>query len=160
MAGERDQKTRPGSSRKRWAAAALAVSLMAFAACYETDLSNRRSTLPLPAGLSAWPVAPPGLGARVGDYWPERARAQKLYGSAQLRIRVHDDGRVRVLGVITASHEMLATACGDMLLSTHWTPALDAHGQPVTCDVSYACEWSESDFCWFCARNEEPGLQL
>jgi outer membrane biosynthesis protein TonB len=129
--------------------------LVLVVACYTTSSSNRRATGAPPSGLSSAPVAPPGLGTRLQRFYPIE---QGIEGSASLRIRVLPSGRVELVSVLKETNEAFSNACEAMLRDTIWEPARNLSGRSVAAEITYTCGFDETKYCWFCARNETPGL--
>jgi protein TonB len=74
------------------------------------------------------------------DNYPREARNQGIEGSAVVRIRVHSDGRVSVLGVVNESYETFGEACRDTLRQAgRWEPPLDRQGNAVDTITTFRC---------------------
>jgi TonB family protein len=94
------------------------------------------------ASLSRKPVPPEGMDALLVQYYPPRARAQGVAGSALLRVRVLADGRVGNMKIVRESDDYgFGAACMKLLQLQRWQPPLDRRGSPVATEISYLCEF-------------------
>jgi TonB family protein len=94
------------------------------------------------ASLSRKPIPPEGMDALLLQYYPARARAQGVAGSAMLRVRILADGRVGDMRLVRESDDYgFGDACMKLLRLRRWQAPLDRHGQPVSTEISYLCEF-------------------
>jgi TonB family protein len=94
------------------------------------------------ASLSRKPVPPEGMDALLVQYYPARARAQGVAGSALLRVRILADGRVGDMKIVRESDDYgFGSACTKLLQLRRWQPPLDRRGTPVATEISYLCEF-------------------
>jgi len=93
------------------------------------------------AGDLSRPPKPPGLEAQLAANYPAAARTSGLTGRAKIRLRVHANGSVGGMRVISQSSDGFGTACIATLRGSHWEPPLDADGRAVATDVAYTCEF-------------------
>jgi TonB family protein len=97
------------------------------------------------ASLSRKPVPPDGMDALLEQYFPPRARAQGVSGSALLRVRVNADGRVGEMQTLRETGDYgFGAACSKALRQKRWQPPLDKQGQPVATEIRYSCEFEVS----------------
>lgn len=96
--------------------------------------------------LSRKPVAPVGLDALLEQYFPPRARAQGVSGSARVRVRILADGSVGPMTVLreTGGGFDFGTSCMKALKQKRWQPPLDKRGQPVATEINFNCEFDVS----------------
>jgi TonB family protein len=96
--------------------------------------------------LSRKPVAPPGLDALLEQYFPPRARAQGVSGSARVRVRILADGSVGPMTVLreTGGGFDFGSSCMKALKQKRWQPPLDKRGQPVATEINFDCEFDVS----------------
>jgi len=88
---------------------------------------------------------PEGMDALLEQYFPPRARAQGVSGSALLRVRVQPDGRVGETKVVRETGDYgFGAACAKALRQTRWQSPLDKRGQPVATEIRYLCEFEVS----------------
>lgn len=84
---------------------------------------------------------PPDLSAALASHYPEAARTSALRGRAKVRVRIHADGRVGALRVLSESAAGFGAACVATLRGSRWQPPLDGSGRAVATDVAYTCEF-------------------
>jgi len=97
------------------------------------------------ASLSRKPVPPDGMDALLEQYFPPRARAQGVSGTALLRVRILADGRVSDMQTIRETGDYgFGSACMKALKQKRWQPPLDKQGQPVATEIRYSCEFEVS----------------
>jgi TonB family protein len=109
----------------------------------ETKVSARNIAPVVSEGsLSRKPVPPDGMDALLVQYYPARARAQGVAGSALLRVRIMADGEVANLRLVRESDDYgFGDACMKLLRLRRWHPPLDHRGTPVATEISYLCEF-------------------
>jgi TonB family protein len=82
------------------------------------------------------------MDALLVQYYPARARAQGVAGSALLRVRIMADGEVANLRIVRESDDYgFGDACMKLLRLRRWHPPLDNRGTPVATEISYLCEF-------------------
>lgn len=97
------------------------------------------------ASLSRKPVPPDGMDALLEQYFPPRARAQGVSGTALLRVRIMSDGRVGEMQTLRETGDYgFGTACMKALKQKRWQAPLDKQGQPVATEIRYSCEFEVS----------------
>jgi protein TonB len=97
------------------------------------------------ASLARKPIAPEGMDALLEQYFPSRARAQGVSGSALLRVRILSDGRVGEMQTVRETGDYgFGSACMKALRQRRWQPPLDKGGQPVSTEIRYSCEFEVS----------------
>lgn len=97
------------------------------------------------ASLSRKPVPPEGMDALLEQYFPPRARAQGVSGTALLRVRILADGRVGEMQTLRETGDYgFGAACMKALKQKRWQPPLDKQGQPVATEIRYSCEFEVS----------------
>jgi protein TonB len=97
------------------------------------------------ASLARKPVAPEGMDALLEQFFPARARAQGVSGSALLRVRIMSDGRVGEMQTLRETGDYgFGSACMKALRQRRWQPPLDKAGQPVSTEIRYSCEFEVS----------------
>jgi protein TonB len=99
--------------------------------------------LPL-AQLGKRPV-PPALERALRQNYPARARRQGLGGEAKVRARIEPTGQVRTATIHSESSPGFGEACQRTLLTSRWSPPVDARGRPVATWVSYRCKFRIDD---------------
>lgn len=88
---------------------------------------------------------PDGMDALLEQFFPPRARAQGVSGSALLRVRVQPDGRVGETKTLRETGEYgFGAACAKALKQSRWQSPLDKRGQPVATEIRYLCEFEVS----------------
>lgn len=98
------------------------------------------------ASLSRKPIPPEGMDALLVQYYPARARAQGVAGSALLRVRILADGRVGEMKIVRESDDYgFGVACTKLLQLRRWQAPLDRRGEPVSTEISYLCEFEVSN---------------
>ena len=94
------------------------------------------------ASLSRKPIPPEGMNDLLVQYYPPRARAQGVAGSALLRVRILADGQVAKMKLIRESDDYgFGEACMKLLRLRRWQAPLDRRGMPVATEISYVCEF-------------------
>jgi TonB family protein len=97
------------------------------------------------ASLSRKPVPPEGMDALLEQFFPPRARAQGVSGTALLRVRILADGRVGEMQPLRETGDYgFGAACMKALKQKRWQPPLDKQGQPVATEIRYSCEFEVS----------------
>ncbi len=95
----------------------------------------------VPSDLSRIPEPPAGLADALEANFPPHARARGQSGRATLRARIHPDGSVGMLALVSATRPEFGEACRRTLRGSRWTPPLDDRGRPVATDVRYVCRF-------------------
>jgi TonB family protein len=83
--------------------------------------------------------SPPNLAGVLQSNYPPLARAAGLSGRAAVRARIAPNGVARAVRVVQESDSGFGAACRRTVEGSHWTPPLDAHGNPVATDITYRC---------------------
>lgn len=97
------------------------------------------------ASLSRSPQPPDGMEGLLEQFFPPRARAQGVSGTAVLRVRIQPDGRATDMKVLRETGDYgFGAACNKALRQKRWQAPLDKRGQPVATEIRYTCEFEVS----------------
>lgn len=74
------------------------------------------------------------------NHYPREAAQLGVEGHADVRVRVHPDGRVQPLAVVRESYAGFGEACRRALRQGgRWEPPLDREGRPVLTETRFRC---------------------
>lgn len=106
--------------------------------------------LAAPVGRSVTrPVAPPGIGAALADFYPRSARAQGVDGDATIQVTLSAAGEVTHTQI--RSEEPADHGFGEACMATlrhpdlRWQPARDESGEPVEYSLRFVCAFRVRD---------------
>lgn len=103
----------------------------------------------LPAASLSRPPGPPTERLRelLRANYPREAQQLGVEGHADVRVRVHADGRVQPLAIVRETYEGFGEACRRALREGgRWEPPLDRQGRPATTDTLFRCGFSVTGF--------------
>lgn len=108
------------------------------------DSAPRRSPpRDVPVGNLRTPPSSPDLSVELARRFPSQARAAGREGDVVVRARVHDDGRLEVLEVLSETDPGwgFSDACRRALAGSRWRAGRDARGQSQPTVITYVCQF-------------------